>query len=429
MGFVKKATLLGVSEFFLACGGILSTVIYSRYLGPERVGQLAVFMSTLTIVVPLVSLGIGRANIYFLNTGRFDRNQVINSSLAVGLLIALGLTGAMTGFFYSRAAFYGTFSLTVLFIFSFGMSCSVMISLLRSVLLAELASRRIMLVDVIQRIVMIVAAFVLAIMGVLSVGWAMCINTLAGLAGVFLLLFFLRNDLKFSLRFERDWFVETASYGIKVAATGILYAMTASLTVLILRQRLSDDFAAVGFYTRAVAISGFAVLIPRALSPLFYAKWADATNTDKTVQIERAARFNVCYGTLAALGLVFFGKLIVWVLYGNEFLPAYRVLYVFAPAMVLMCLFSIFNSVLTSDGRASTTAWTLLISLLVVAAMTYFLVPVYGMFGAALAVLCGNLLSTVILAVTCRSRYGLKLMRMLVITRADIDYFVKALAR
>ena len=107
MGFVKKATLLGVSEFFLACGGILSTVIYSRYLGPDRVGQLAVFMSTLTIVVPLVSLGIGRANIYFLNTGRFDRHQVINSSLTVGLFIALGLTGAMTGFFYWRAAFYG----------------------------------------------------------------------------------------------------------------------------------------------------------------------------------------------------------------------------------------------------------------------------------------------------------------------------------
>ena len=99
-----------------------------------------------------------------------------------------------------------------------------------------------------------------------------------------------------------------------MAASGILFALTSSATVLIIRHRLPEDFAAVGYYTRAVAISGFAVLIPRALSPLFYAKWAEAAGTDRVVQIERTARFNVFYGVLSATGLVLLGKYAVLIL-------------------------------------------------------------------------------------------------------------------
>ena len=43
---------------------MLSSVIYSRFLGPDGVGQFAVFMSTLTIVVPLITLGIGRLALF-----------------------------------------------------------------------------------------------------------------------------------------------------------------------------------------------------------------------------------------------------------------------------------------------------------------------------------------------------------------------------
>ena len=404
-------------------------MVYSRFLGPDGVGQFAVFMSTLTIVVPLITLGIGRANIYFLNTGKFTRQQVISNSMVVGLAIGLLLIVGMTAFFRLRAAFYGTFSIAVLLAFSFGMACHVIISLLRPVLVATLASRRILSVDLLQRLVMIIAALLLALSGILTVGWALCVTMLGGLAGMLLLLVFLRDDLKQPVPFQWTWFTETARYGVKIAASGVLFAITSSLTVLILRQRLPEDFAVVGYYTRAVAISGFAVLIPRALSPLFYAKWSDASNQDKTVQIERAARFNVFYGALAAVGLVVFGKLVVYVLYGSEFLPAHEVLYVFAPAMVLICLFSIFNSVLASDGRAATTASALGLALILVAGLAYVLVPTWGMFGAAVAVLCGNSLSTAILAVVCRDLYGLHLTRMLLISRADVQYLIKALSR
>lgn len=429
MGFVKKATLLGVSEFFLACAGVISSVIYARFLGPDGVGQFSVFMSTLTVVVPLVSLGIGRANIYYLNTKRYSRQQVINNSLTFGLGVGLVLTIGMTAFFRLREPFYGSFPLIYLACFSFGMACHVVISLLRPVLVAAIASRKILSVDVIQRVVLIGAALLVALSGYLTVGLALVITMLGGLAGVLLLLYFLRGDLGKPITIEREWFQETATYGIKIAASGIIFAITSSLTVLILRLRLIEDFSSVGYYTRAVAISGLAVLIPRAMSPLLYAKWSDSINQDKTGQIERAARFNVGYGVLAAIGLIVFGKWLVLLLYGSSFLPAYKVLYIFAPAMVFMCLFSIFNSVLASDGRAATTAKALGVSLTLVVGLTYWLVPKYHMYGAAVAVLIGNALSTTILGFVCCRLYGLRFSRMLVVHPSDLRYVFNALSR
>ena len=429
MGFVKKATLLGASEFILACAGVISTVIYARFLGPEGVGQYSVFMSTLTLVVPLASLGIGRANIYFLNTQRYPRQEVIQNSMTFGVIVGVLLTVGMTAVFWTRDSFYGAFPWWCLVIFSFGMACHVVIALLRPVLVAALASRKILSVDIIQRAVLILGALAFALSGHLTVDWALVVTTSAGFAGMLLLLYFLRVELRHPFGWQMTWFRETAAYGIKIAASGILFAITSSLTVLILADRLEHDFSVVGYYTRAVTISSFAVLIPRALSPLFYAKWSDAANKNKRDQIERAARFNVAYGFLAAIGLIVLGRWVVVLLYGAEFIEAYSALVIFAPAMLVMCLFSIFNSVLASEGEAATTAGCLARTLILVCALTYVLVPVYGMRGAAIAVLLGNALSTVMLGVVCCRLYGLRLSQMLFLSPQDVRYVIAALKR
>jgi O-antigen/teichoic acid export membrane protein len=165
------------------------------------------------------------------------------------------------------------------------------------------------------------------------------------------------------------------------------------------------------------------------MSPLFYAKWADRRNTNRSAEIERAARCNLFYGVLAASGLILFGRHAILLLYGREFLPAYPVLFFFAPAMVFNCSFTIFNSLLASDGRAATTARVLATTVLLVCGLTYMQVPVWGIYGAAVAVLCGNVFSTVMMAVSCRERYAIRLHKMILIQGDDFRYLLRAFKR
>ena len=95
--------------------------------------------------------------------------------------------------------------------------------------------------------------------------------------------------------------------------------------------------------------------------------------------------------------------------------------------MVFICLFSVFNSLLSSDGRAATVAKVLAMTMIIVCTLTYMTVPYIGIFGAALAVLCGNACSMVMIAAYCLSDYDLRIRRMLVIQPDDFRYLLRAL--
>jgi O-antigen/teichoic acid export membrane protein len=428
MSFAKKGALISLSDIALALGGILSNVIFARALGPDGVGQLSVFISVAAMAAPLASLGIGRANIYFLNSQQFARSTVVGQALRVGIVMGAALLLSGTLVFRAADDYFGYVPLGVLFAFAFGMACQTVVSILRPILLADFAALPIAVVDHSQRTLIILGTAALWALGALSLERSLTIIALGSAVSLTILCWCLRKDLCHAEPFDWQWLRRTTTYGLKMAASSMLLTLTSSLTVLIIRTMLADDFTEVGHYTRAVAVATMIVIVPRSMSPLFYAKWSKASAGDKLQQTERAARFNVGYGIAAASVTLVFGEPIIRLLFGSEFLPANSALQILAIAMVLQCLFSVFNSLLASEGRAATTTFALAGTLVVVCVGSLLMVPTWGIRGAALAVLAGNLLCTLYLYAACRALHPISLRRILVIQRDDLVYLRQALA-
>jgi O-antigen/teichoic acid export membrane protein len=422
MSFARKGLLASASQVSLALMSMLSSVVYARFLGPAGVGQLALLLSTVALAVPVLSLGVGTANVYFLNSRQVSRQETVSHSLTLSLVLGAALTLALAAAFRAFPAYFGELRWSVLLAFSLGGACQLLIALLRSVLVAELAVRRMVAVNVLQHLVVIVLILALGLAGSLRVESALCVVALGSLCSAGLLLLFLGRDVLRLRRFELGWLTRTAGYGLKLAANGILVTLISSLTVMLIRYQLPQAFAALGLYTRAAAIAGLVVLIPRALSPLLYARWSDVDNDSRVQQCERVARFNVLYGLLAAAGLVLLGQYAILVLYGRAFLAAQQTLVILAPAMVFACLFSVFNILLASDGRAALTTAALAGAVLITGALTLLLVPRHAERGAALAVLAGNAFSALATGLICRRLYGLRLRRMLLVGPGELVY-------
>lgn len=253
--------------------------------------------------------------------------------------------------------------------------------------------------------------------------------SLSGAAAFGLLLAYLAPLIQIRRPFEWRLLRQVVSYGLQLAALNLLQVLSASITVLLLRYLRQEQFAEIGLYTRAVAVCSLVSVVPVAIGPLLYAKWSGVRGTERTRQAEMAARLNLSYGIVMCALVALLGKYILWLMYGNEFIPATAALLPLAPALLFIPLFEVCNNLLAGDGRAATTVCVLAGTLVVVAVVTVLTVPTLGIRGAALAVLAGNAFTALTSLAICRKLYGLRVGHCLAVRPSDLRAVREALVR
>jgi len=244
-----------------------------------------------------------------------------------------------------------------------------------------------------------------------------------------LTLWYVRPNLRMSIPLDRRLLVRTISYGAKLAAANILALFSLGITVILLGYFRDKHFVNIGLYTRAVAVANLVILVPVAFGPLLYAKWSSVTGEARARQAEMATRLNLGYGLVGCLSIVFLGRHILRLLYGEEFVPAAIALPILGPALVLHCVFGVTSNLLAAAGKAMVTAFILVGTVIVVASVTFLAVPHLGIRGAALGALCGNAFTATAGLVVCCRLFGLKLRACLLPQRGDWAYIRQALRR
>jgi O-antigen/teichoic acid export membrane protein len=404
-------------------------ILYSRTLGPEGMGQYELFRSTSILAATLFTLGVGNANIYFLNNRKIPRPAIVTNSVKLAIVMGIALCLGLTVVFMGFPGYFGTVSVPVAIFFAAGVGCLLTVLILRPVLTAGLDVKRMIWVDLIQRITLLAGGAASALLGLLRPQLALVVLSAASMSGCILVLLYLRADIKMPLPFDWQLYGDVLGYGLKLAASNILMVATMSLTLMLLRYLRAEDFGAVGLYSRAVAVSSLVSLVPITIGPLLFAKWSGEPAEVRTRQAEMATRLNVLYGATAAVGVVAFGKYIIWLMYGEEFIGAQDALQILGPALVFLTLFDPSNNLLAGGGRAAITAWILAGELILVCVVTWLTVPSIGIRGAALGVLCGKAFSAILALAVCQRLYGLDLRHCFVANGNDLAYVRRGLFR
>jgi O-antigen/teichoic acid export membrane protein len=419
--FVSGGQILGVGL------NMIVGVLFSRKLGPDGMGQIELFRSTGVLAAVFMTLGLGQANIYFLNSVKVPvtvlATNTFKLSVWLGLVLAVGLAAAIL----LVPDYFGVVPLASTVLFSLGVGVLVGVALLRPILTARLEALRMVVVDTVNPLTLLVCGVGLALMGFMAPGPGVAVLALGNLSAMGLLLFYLRRDIE--VRRSVDWPLmgRVAVHGVKLAASNVLYVFSTSVTVMLLRYLTPDRFDDVGLYTRAVAICGMVTLVPSAIGPLLYAKWSGLQGEERTRQAEMALRLNVAYGVVSALAVFLLGKYIIWLLYGAKFMPGAIALGFLAPATFCIPIFGVCNNMLVSDGRVGITAFIMAGIAATVATVTYLAVPALGIRGAALGALCGNAFTAIGSLVVCFRLYGMSPARCFVLRRSDMAYVVQAL--
>ena len=427
MSLLRKGILVSGGQVFSIALNMTAGILFARTLGPDGMGQFELLRSTGSLAAAFMTLGLGQANIYFLNNLKVPAETLATNTFKISVLLGSVLAGGLATAILLAPGYFGAVPLVSTVLFSLGVGVLVGVALLRPILTARLEALRMVMVDTVNPLTLLICGAGLALAGCLVAGSGIAVLALGNISAMGLLVFYLRRDIR--LRRPMDWplFGRVVVHGVKLAASNVLYVFSSTITVMLLRYLTPERFDDVGLYTRAVAVCGMVTLVPAAIGPLLYAKWSGLQGQERTRQAEMAMRLNVAYGAAATVGVLFFGGYIIWIMYGAKFIPAEVALQFLAPALFFIPIFGVCNNMLVSDGRLLTTAWILAGTVIIVAGVTYLTVPALGIRGAALGALCGNAFTAVAGLAVCFRVFGMNPARCFVLRRSDVAYVVESL--
>ena len=429
MSFFRKGILVSAGQMIGILMGVLSGILYARMLGPDGVGQYRLFSTTSVMVTAISTLGIGSASIYFLNNRKVPLNLIATNCLRFALVTGMLVTILMVIAFLSLPGYFGRISIPVAIIFAMGLGAAPLWSVLYQILVAQLAARRMVSLQLLRAAVVLVGGALLALPCWLTPQTAILVLAASTFCGVGLAVAYRWKNLDLSIRFDWGLFWKVLAYGLKLASANILLLVYLELSVMLLRYLKPDDFVPVGLYSRATAICGLIVIIPRIMGPLLFAKWSGVTGETRIHQVQMALRMGLTYSILTAGFVLVFGKYIIWIMYGRDFLPALDALRILAVSTIFVSIFSVCYNALAGDGRATLVTGVLAVAIVILFSVTCWLVPVFGICGAAVGTLCASGFMATAVVVLCMKLYGLNPLKCLFVHAGDLRYARVAMRR
>ncbi len=192
----------------------------------------------------------------------------------------------------------------------------------------------------------------------------------------------LRTRLRRIMHYQRD-------YGIHLYV-GTLFSVGSAALTGILISYFSDDNTGVGFFTLSVAIARPLALIPGVIAATWFKDFSQQTHVSVRLTAITLILSVTAFGALLLLTSPF-----IRFFYSDDFLPVIVLVYLAGVGMFLYGLASFFNRFLEAHGQGKTVRNTFVATGIVLLVFNLLLIPGHGATGAAVAMIIA---STVYLA-------------------------------
>lgn len=174
------------------------------------------------------------------------------------------------------------------------------------------------------------------------------------------------------------------SYGIRVFLSSIIIMLLIRVDIVLIKRMLG--FREVGIYSIAAHIVDMLQVASNLVGGYLFVKLSDTEDDFTKWQLMK--KIMMLFGaflTVANLAFVLLGKLLLRILYGIDFVPAYGVYLWLIPASYGLSFGSFFNNYLNSKGFPPITILIPAISLGLNIGLNLLMIPRWGLIGAAIA--------------------------------------------
>jgi len=360
-------------------------VILAQALGDVGLGTYYLFYTSVLVAAGATSLGVGWANIYYLNKGTYAAATLLAASaLLWGAVAVLSVMGTVAhAWVRGTEAFVGG---KAYWLYAPAVPVLVGYLFLSSFLQGQGRFPALMGVAASQGLTAVTVTAALWALGRLTIGWAV---------GAWVASFALADALALGVLAPQRWpWAGALGPVLRAVRDQVRYGVQSQLGNLAqffnyrLDHYLVAAFAgrgAVGQYTVAVGLSESLWWISSAVVAVLAPKLSGMRREEAAELALAASRNTLLVMGVAALGLALVAPVAIRVLFGPEFTPAVRALIILLPGTLANGAAMVVGSYLFSQGRAILTTYSILAALAATVALDLALIPWLEVEGAALA--------------------------------------------
>lgn len=400
------------STFINGLLGIVFFIVLARNLGPEVYGLVWVAITTFILVADLADLGVNTGIINFVSKHlQSDISQSYRfMKLALKIKVLIWILTASLGVFLAPLIARSillkselTFSLQLAFI---GVGGALLFSFVTNSLLAFQKYLPWGLMTIFTNAFRLLLILVLLVMIKLDESSALISYIISPLIGFFVGLMFLPANF-FKVKKEDQVAKEFFSYNRWIAMVTILGAVILRMDTYLVARFLS--IAEVGIYSVASQLSMVVPQIIFALATVVAPKLASLASDEMAKKyLIKLQKFCLGIAILGLLGLPL-ANLAIPNFYGFEYQGAIApfTILLFAQLLFLISI-PAHQAIFYYFSQPQIFVYSTLAQLLILTLVGFWLIPIYGLMGAAWAVLSGTLFNFIVplIWVINRFRYG-----------------------
>ncbi|HEU0015786.1 MAG TPA: oligosaccharide flippase family protein [Longimicrobium sp.] len=391
--FLRDSAIYGLSNLLTRGLGLLLLPLYTRVLTPTQYGMVDLLQVFRTIVALTVALEISQGAVRLVVDSRSDaeKRELVSTALwfTVGAytlfaVVSMAWAGPLSRWLLDAPDAAGAFRLAVLYVVAAGV-----FGLLQDLLRFDFQARA-YAVSSLASVAVVGAVTVALLLGTeLRVGAIFLGLTAGNLVGVALAARAARRRVGPVFRWSRCR--DMLAFSIPLVVSGVSIFVATFIDRIAIRQLMTvADVGVFGVGARfASVVSLGMVVLQTALTPLVYNHY---TEEGTPREIARILRLVAALFVPAVVGLAVFGPEIIAGVTTPEYLAAAPVLPVLAASMALS-QFWVFAPGLGLGRRTRTIALLNVGAAALNTALNYLLIPWWGIMGAALATLCGAVMT------------------------------------
>lgn len=352
--------------------GVVSSAFYVRYLGLEFKGMYSYINEITTIIALIINFGIYQSYPFYY---RRDGSSIYKKYVDI---------------FIFQFLIYCIVSLAVGFVFGEKNTVTVLVCLqlpffvlktqLDNVVLVE-KLRIYMMVDMILKTILSIVYFLLWMFAPVHISYV--VITVASTNLLVSIVYLLFTDYKISIDILKPnikFIREVMLFGFFPMLSTLLMTLNYSVDIIFL-EKIGDPVE-LSLYSVAAVLINYVWIIPNAFKEVLISKVA---RSDAEDQVAFSCRISILITFICLIGFSAIGRFVVSLVFGNSFSGCYLVTLVLFIGAFSMIFFKMLGVVFVAEGKRKEYFVILLISVVINVLANYLLIPVCGMYGAAVA--------------------------------------------
>ncbi len=395
--------ILILGSIILRFGGFIYRFILSRLLTTTGYGIVGLTLPFQNIFIIGASGGVPPAIAkYVAQYKALDNKQMAHQVIITGIkmMLFMAIIAAIIMFLISEPIAIGMWNkpeaLLPLRLVSLIIPFSIIVGSIRGVFQGFYQMKNIFYSKFIEQVATIILASALVIIGWYAAGAVLgtALGFLASLLGSYYLYkrdikdAYLNGDFpKISFKDELDLMKEILKFSIPVVISGIAEIFLYDTGTFFIGMFLPTFFA--GFYTNASAIARIPLILANSISTTVLPTTSEASSLEDKELLKMYMHQSYRYTTVTSLPLSAFIMVyavpIMTLLFGSEYARGSEALWILVGGMFFFSIYLIASSMCQGLGKPTFPMISLIIGAIVNAIVSFILIPLYNITGAAIA--------------------------------------------